>query len=257
MADQLNVSGAPLTYSQFTWGDCIRGTKEQLQALGLAVGRAFPGEPGGGGARSKLKTLDPHGFEVRIRKDLYQSGDDVFTADRYFPHWPERPAMCQAQPFAIGVRLERAPWWDEYVGTPADLIAAGVLTAEDLSAFTESGRRKLTIYADGTIETRRVPEYNKSRESGARRIQQKSRWAVAVQVLISNEEHDARFAADKKTEREWEQKVKAMPRPPRLMPVSDGALTQRQHAEATAARDTCFQGFLAKLVANASAGNHG
>ena len=48
----------PIEYSQCDLGDCISGTKEQLQGIGLGVGCAFPGEPG---AKRELKT-QPNAF---------------------------------------------------------------------------------------------------------------------------------------------------------------------------------------------------
>jgi hypothetical protein len=75
--------------------------------------------------------------------------------------------------------------------------------------------------------------------------------------MISYEEHETRAQADKKAERDWEAKVSRLQRPPRLTPVSDRVLSQRQAVEAAAARDTRFQGMLSKLVANSVGRHHG
>jgi hypothetical protein len=254
MSDEMIVAGAPLVYWQFTWGDCIKGTKEQLQALGLAIGRAFPGEPGGPGNGATLKTLDHHGYRVEIRRE--SAGMELFAANRHFPNWPERPSDNVKRPFAPGVRRRMRPWWDEYFGMGPDLVAAGVLSAEHVSALAASGRKRLTVYADGTLQTGPIGSSSRRKEPGCRRIQKTTRDTLEVQVMISYEEHETRAQADKKAERDWEAKVSRLQRPMPLTPVSDGVLAQRQASEAAAARDTRFQGMLSKLVANSVEARH-
>jgi hypothetical protein len=60
-----------LEYFDCFWGEYIRGTKEQLQSLGIGIGNAFPGEPGG--PKRCLRVLDPRGFVTRIEK-WYNNG---------------------------------------------------------------------------------------------------------------------------------------------------------------------------------------
>jgi hypothetical protein len=256
MRDEMIVAGAPLVYWQFTWGDCIIGTKQQLQALGLAVGRAYPGELGGAGKGSRMRTLDRYGYKVEIKRDRRPSCEQMFTAHRYFPNWPERPYDNVKRPFAPGVRRRMCPWWDEYFGTGSDLVAAGVLSAEHVSALAASGRKSLTVYADGTLQTGPIACSSRRKEPGCRRIQQTARGTLEVRVMISYEEHETRAQADKKAERDWEAKVSRLQRPPRLTPVSDRVLIQRRAAEAEAARDVCFQGMLSKLVDNSVGARH-
>jgi hypothetical protein len=251
MGNEMIVAGAPLTYWQFAWGDCINGTKEQLQALGLAIGRAFPGELGGPGKRATLKTLDRHGYSIEITRGPPDA--DLFTASRRFPNWPEPPCLEVKQPFAPGVFCRPCPWWDEYFGTGPDLVAAGILSPEHVAALAASGRRRLAVYGDGTLQSGPIASSSRSREPGARRIQQTTGDTLAVQVMLSREEHEKRAEAAKRAERDWEAKVSSLQRPSRLTPVSDRALTERQAAEAAAARDMRFQGLLAKLVVS----NHG
>jgi hypothetical protein len=258
MRDEMIVAGAPLAYYQCPWGDYIAGTKEQLQALGLAIGRAFPGEPGGPGKGAPLKTLDRYGCKIEIvGRKLDWSRGDLFTAARYFPNWPERPSLDAKQPFAPGVRRRMCAWWDEYFGTGPDLVAAGVLSVEHVLALGASGRRRLAVYGDGTLQNGPIASSSRSKEPGSRRIRQTTGDTLAVQVMLSLEEHDTRAAADKRAEREWEDRVRRLPRPARLTSLSDRLLTGRQTAEAEAARDIGFQGMLTKLVANAGAGDHG
>lgn len=51
-------------YTECDWGDLIEGTKEQLQALELGIGLAFPGEVGG--PQIELKVRDSRGYPVRV-----------------------------------------------------------------------------------------------------------------------------------------------------------------------------------------------
>ena len=73
------VFDEPLKEEFFPWGSEYRlGTKEQLQAIGIGVGLAFPGEPG---ARPRQITVrDSRGWKVRIKRDhTYTDGTRLWT----------------------------------------------------------------------------------------------------------------------------------------------------------------------------------
>jgi hypothetical protein len=254
MGDQIIVAGAPLTYNQYPWGDLITGTKQQLQALGLAVGRAFPGELGGGGPLSKLKTQDRYGCTVVINKAVH-SGCELYDARRTFPAWPENPTLrTVTETIGRGVQRRRAPWWDDYVGTPSDLIALGLISPEHVSKRSELAKKTLTVYADGSIETNRVPSKYKLK-GGARKIRETTGGKLVVQIYIPDEEGRARFKADCEARDQWERMVRTLPRPPRLTPLHDRASKQFDTACAAAARDLRFQGMLARLAHGADGGD--
>jgi hypothetical protein len=254
MGDQIIVAGALLTYNQYPWGDFITGTKQQLQALGLAVGRAFPGELGGGGPLSKLHTQDRYGCAVAINKAAH-SGCDLYDARRTFPNWPENPSLrTVTETIGRGVQRRCATWWDDYVGTPFDLIALGLISSEHVSKRCELAKRTLTVYADGSIETNRVPLKYKMKD-GARQIREFPGGKLLVQIHISEDEGRARSRAGREARDQWERMVATLPRPPRLTPLSDRATTRYDAVCAAAARDLRFQGMLARLVHGEESGD--
>lgn len=57
-----------IQYHEGDGGDVIVGTKSQIQALGLGIGRAFPGEPGGPSRGRALQLRDPLGRTATVRR---------------------------------------------------------------------------------------------------------------------------------------------------------------------------------------------
>jgi len=107
------------------------GTKAQLQAAGLGVGLAFPGEPG---ARKKLECKCPLGFDFLIRLPDYDRARRearIYTAYSWFDPRGEQPDEFEAH--APGVL--RKLWTPENYGTGSDtyegtgdaLVAAGLV----------------------------------------------------------------------------------------------------------------------------------
>ncbi|MCX7173156.1 MAG: hypothetical protein NT159_04355, partial [Proteobacteria bacterium] len=70
----------PFLYEMLDWGDLIYGTKDELQALGIATDVAFPGEIGG--PKRILEVIDPRGFHCKIKR---WRGSDTFGASIVFP----------------------------------------------------------------------------------------------------------------------------------------------------------------------------
>lgn len=113
------------------WAEEWKGTKAQLQAAGLGVGMAFPGEPR---SASVLKCKCSLGFDFVIDASSHDAGEKaagIFTArSRYVPR--ER-LRVRFNPCATGV--EKQLWTDEsydtrsdyYKGTAEALVAAGLV----------------------------------------------------------------------------------------------------------------------------------
>lgn len=210
------ASDAPrLRYSQEDWGDLIRGTKEQLQALGLGVGLAYPGEPGG--PKRAMTVRDPRGYKARIsRGDRY---DGRFCVRLEFPNWPKQPLWRSSEwksAFPGVMRCERG-WFDEYVGRAEDLAAAGLVRVNQLPGQPGMRKMRVTIFPDGTLPSGApTVAHHQSRMPGARWIERASASSYRVCFRLPDEEVERRRAAARLAEDAWRQEVRALPRPPRL-----------------------------------------
>lgn len=241
----------PLRYSNTHWGELIEGTKEQLQALGLGVGRAFPGEVGGPrGNGGELKVIDPRGFPVRISNRFRDEGR--FTAYVSYPNWPERPDRAdRAVQIAPGVVKTEQVWGDVYTGRAADLEAAGLVQRDQLPGAPGMRKTRVVVGADGMVALRLVER--KYQQPGAKSIERRSAKTFMVTVTLTSAERTRRQDASDAAEHEWERRVRGLRRPAKLQPIADAKLARMQAAQASAAKDTAFQGMLARLVAAAVA----
>lgn len=209
---------AGIEYTECDWGDLIVGTKDQLQALGLGVSLAFPGEPGG--PKRDLKALDQRGYSARITKRDHRDGR--YTVYLHFPNWPERPEAA-LEPFSLGVTRRERLWFDEYEGAAADLANANLVRLEHLPGMPGRGKSHSTIYADGTAA---VGPWNKAflqraHETGARWVTKVSTSRYRVGVRVAAEEEERRRAASASAESQWLIEIRALPRPGRLRPLGN------------------------------------
>lgn len=113
------------------WAEEWKGTKAQLQAAGLGVGMAFPGEPG---APSELKCSCPLGFEFVVSRSPYDRAEaaaGIFSARSWYLRSKRASAVFAAH--APGV--EKKVWMvesgdtrsDYFTGTAAALVLAGLV----------------------------------------------------------------------------------------------------------------------------------
>ena len=215
---------APIRYEQYRWGDHVTGTKEQLQSLGLAMGRLFPGEVGG--PKRTLTIQDPRGFGTDIKRER---DSDRFVAWIRFPGRERLEEPVQG--FATGVTLRQFLWCDEYRGAGDALVAAGLCRAEQFPG--QPGMRKtcVTIFPDGTMATG-APTANhpQSREPGAKSIVRRGVNTFEVVVKIASEQAYLREVAWKQQEREWEARLDALPRPAPLTSLHANDAAQRRRA---------------------------
>lgn len=204
-------SSRGIEYRECDWGDWITGTKEQLQELGLGVGLAYPGDPGG---KKKLKVPDPRGYVAEISCSDYEDG--TFTARIEFPERPGRPypSLLPALP---GIRKREHYRFDEYVGSAEALTAAGLVSAGQLPGQPGMRKMRVTIFPDGTIPSG-APTANHRAAGlpGARCIERVGARNYSVQINVPKEEQDRRLADAQAAIAAWEHEVRAMPRPPRL-----------------------------------------
>ncbi len=240
------TSARPAKYNCGEAGEYIWGTKEQIQAFGIAIGLAFPGEPNG--PKRQLSVRDPRGFEVKITKTRW--GDMPFEADIAYPNMPKRPAARECSPFP-GVRKREEHWYDEFTGTPDCLIAAGLLRAAHLPGAPGMRRTRVTVLADGSVlagnYSNSIPGAN---TAGLRHIERTSPRAgtITVRVHIGSEEGDRREARREIADSTWRHDVRKLPRPHKLSPSYGESIVRYAGAAAAAKNDKAFQAVLGRLL---------
>lgn len=235
-----NLNGAQVfEYKQLPWGDLIYGTKEQLQGIGIGPGMAFPGETNG--PKRCLRVTDPRGFIARVQP-IVLMGNNLFYASISFPG-REIPQE-HISDFAQGVRKVEMTWGDLFTGTAESLSAAGIVRCDQLPG--QPGMRKVTvtILADGSLP-KGAPTANcrEAREPGSKMIHKKSKTTYEVYVTAPQHEQDRRRDKYLQAHREWEERMRALPRPAPLCDLSP----QR---EKQSARDTKDPGYESALKAS-------
>lgn len=246
-ANDSTCAGAWKSYRRCPWGDLITGTKAQLQALGLGVGRAFPGEMHG--PRRCLNVRDGMGNPVKIEVDF--SNDALFVAQRRFLNWPKRPRENWAF-FAAGVRVDRRTFGDVFEGTAEALAAAGVCKPGEFPGMPGMRKTKVTILSSGKVADG-CPQarVRGARDEGAKQVSGAGKGKYQVAVFVSKSEQEIRWAAEHRFDQEWARRIGSLPRPAMLMPVARSVVMAIDGAIASAASDSAFQAMLARLIDSA------
>lgn len=161
-------------YAQCPWGDSIFGTKEQLQAIGIAVGMAFPGEPWA--PKRHIKTIDPRGFPTKVTPFDFDAG--TYHASISFPG-RDRPNGEGWTDYAPGVMKNSHGWWfDEYRGSAEALVVAGLVGTGQFPGAPGMRKVWVTILPDGTLST----GTSNTKDPGAKTIARASKNTFIVTV---------------------------------------------------------------------------
>lgn len=213
-----NLHDAPvLEYKQYTWGDLIYGTKEQLQGIGIAAGMAFPGEPNG--PKRSLRVTDPRGLTAKVEASTW-NGEGIFSASISFPG-RDRPEYGHVTDFASGVRKKEYPWGDSFTGTAESLSAAGIVRFDQLPGQPGMRKTRVTILADGSLPQGSLQaNCREAHEPGSIRISIKSKARYEVFIHVSDEEEQRRREEHSRADREWEARMMSLPRPAPLCRTS-------------------------------------
>lgn len=233
LARKNTTATRPLEYNQLAWGDLIYGTKEQLTSLGIVVTEAFPGAEGR--SRNRLVVTDPRGFKCQIEPCRYRE-PGVFCVSIPLPG--RKPPEQPFDDFAPGVLRQENTWTDDYLGSAEALFAAGLIRLDQLPG--QPGMRKaiVTILPDGSLPTG-APTANsaEAKEPGAKSIKRASKNRYQVSVFVDADERSRRYAAYAQSRREWEDRMRSIPRPPPLH-ARLVTLARKEEAPASPARRT-------------------
>jgi hypothetical protein len=216
-------------YSLPPWGDLILGSKAELQALGIGVGMAFPGEPDG--PKRRLYCLDPRGFRARVER--WRFGEDHFSCAIPFPDRDSSPPRPDPAEVAPGVLCSSTcHWFDEYVGTAEALVAAGLVQPNHFPGLPGMRKVCVTVLPDGTplggAPTANQPEA--AGAPGARTITKAGRKAYRVRVRVPDDVRAARYDENRRLDAEHNAWLLSLPRPrPLVAPDREvAAREQRQ-----------------------------
>lgn len=202
-----------LKHAEYFWGECIGGTKAQLQALGIACDRLFPGEIAG--PKKQITALDPRGFKTRIRPGNFYSDnpDGLFEAWISFPgRGRKEPDVCD---FAPGVTKRISAGWGEiFTGSAEALVAARLVMPGHFPGLP--GMRKVTvrILPDGTLLNGALTaKHPDSSKPGAKSISRSGRSKYEVLIVVSDEVRQRRTDAIRQEEDRHKDEMRLLPRP--------------------------------------------
>lgn len=204
-----------LIYKELPWGDLIYAEKATLQLIGIGSGRTFPGEPGG--PRRLMRVSDPRGFCCKVQRAPH-IGEGVYSASIRIPG-PERPCEKRRkwQHFAPGVRRRELIGYDEYQGSAADLVRAGIVPEGCFPGLPGMNKVSQQMLADGSIvgKTTRAERVAGS-TVGVRTVRKASAGEFLVSVEIECSLNDERIKDDDLSEALWTAEMMLLPRPPRI-----------------------------------------
>jgi hypothetical protein len=189
-----------------------------------------------------LKVSDPRGFLACI-EDHSRHGEGIF--DVFIPLFEQCPRPEQkAQPYVPGISKLEGVWFDEYRGTAKALAALGLVQLNQLPGQPGMRKVRVRILSDGSVLF--CPpntNCNETKEPGAKEIERAGAGMFRVRVHVSAELEQQRRERAYVAEREWEQRIQALPRP---APLNEGKqMIEREIAEkaADAKRDNEYQTF--------------
>jgi len=213
-----------LEYTLLPWGDLIYGTKDELQALGLGQGMAFPGEPGG--PRRRLAVTDSRGFPCKIARADH-CGVGRFSALILIPG-RERPEPV-LEDYAPGVTLERMVWGDLYCGTPSALIKAGLVSATQFPGAPGMGKTVTKFLSDGTVAPAGCRLFTLG--PGGVSIRRASTRLFSVRVLVDKDEENRRHQEGLAENEDYERRMSALPRPRPLVAADREVAAKTRRAQ--------------------------
>ncbi|MGE3348311.1 MAG: hypothetical protein AB7I35_12835 [Ramlibacter sp.] len=244
---EMRSASKPVEYDRdHDWCEDISGTKRQLQAYGLGIGQAFPGEPNG--PSGELEVIDPRGFLARIfGKPGY------YVARIPYPNWPKPLSYkSPAEIRADGIKHIRCRWFDDFVGRADALVAAGLCERHHLPGMPGRPKNTVYVFADGTAyegppHAATPGLFDRKRAPGAKMITRTGK-SFKITVYIEDAERIRRDRAEAVARAERDALVRQLRRPDKLRPIYEERQQGLQRAQAVAQGDGAFQSLLSRLV---------
>lgn len=211
-----NATGDEYEYCEYVWGDFISGSKEVLQRMGIGTEIGFPGEPGCN--KRQVTTTDPRGFPCIIKR-AYPCSRFTYSASiahpgRDYPY----PSREWHEAFR-GVERQEGRYFDRYKGSAEALTASGIVPSGMFPGMPGMRSVRVSILADGTLpEGHRNANYSAGgrQDEGAMVIEKAGKYNYFVIVYVSRELANKRKAACQAHRQEWDERMSATPRAPRI-----------------------------------------
>lgn len=204
------ADGLEYEYHEYPWGDCIEGSQDVLLRMGIGSEKCFPGDPGRN--KHQVKTTDPRGFPCTIKLARWSQFPYVvyiFHPGREY----HNPAEEWREVFP-GVQCQEAGHGKSFKGSDESLTAAGIVPKGMFPGMPGMRSVRVTILADGSLPA----GHRNSNKIGkvAMTIEKIGKHTYQVRVAVSSELGAERLAAYWAHRHEWENRMAAMPRAPRL-----------------------------------------
>ena len=209
-----------MDYSQLWWGEMIVGTRDELQALGLGCGQAFP--MSADRRRRPLRCVDSRGLACEIKR--YGREGRFVAVIRI----PGRESVAD-QPSSLfpGVTMERLCFADMFRGRVEALIAAGLLRSDQLPGATGLHKTRVTFQPDGTVAPRHK---HRNATEGFISVVRDGKYRVNVYRYVSDAECERRRVDGIAKREEFERRMWKLPRPAPLVAPSREAEALKRRA---------------------------
>lgn len=186
-----------LCHYKFEWGEQFIGTKAQLQEAGFLRDKPYPGEPGGNKRKVSIKpNSDFAAITVEKKRDFDAATGQwidrgIFKVDGRYVRLERTELQRNKSDFAPGVTRHEGLWADVFVGDATSLIAAGLVTDDQLPGKPNCGKVRTTFLADGTRCKQGSSEsHSKKRLKTVRTFGKK----IAVDIYVPEAIYQARHA---------------------------------------------------------------
>jgi len=175
-----------LERGSYPWGEWWKGTKAQLQAIGIGVNAAFPGDPGA--PKKTTHTVDRRGVKVDIKIESWDTPAGVFFATSAYVNRQNEKDVKHS--FAPGVSIVRHYYGaDEYSGTGAALVACGLIHEHELPGAIGGGKIQCTYGPDGAP---RPKGQSIAMQPGAKTVVRRGADSFSISIRVSAEENERR-----------------------------------------------------------------
>jgi hypothetical protein len=209
-------------------GEFLTGTQAALQALGIGAGQDFPSDRRW---RRGLVTTDPRGLPCKITNGYTNDeGAPVFWARITYPGRNTESPWLQHAP---GVRKNRRDYGDVYSGKAEALIAAGLVSTEQLPGAPGLPKTCARFMPDGSFVRLKNQPLHRAPVAGEKSI---TKYGERFEVLFwaAPDEAAQRKAEAEATTAAWAQQ----PRPVSLLDLAAANAMRTNGSEAKRPRLT-------------------
>ena len=205
-----NSEISSLLHHKFEWGELFIGTKAQLQEAGFLRGKPFPGEDGGHKRKATIKpTKDFASMTVEKQTEFDTTTGQkidrgIFQVAGRYVRFERTELQRNKSNFAPCVTRHEGLWADVFIGDATSLVAAGLVTDDQLPGKPNCGKVRTTFLADGT---RCKQGSSESRSNKRLKTVRTFGKKIAVDIYVTEAIYEARHAEYRQ---EWDRAQKQL-----------------------------------------------